>query len=375
MRFLPGILLFMFSLIALIIANSPLGYIHSYIFYEIKIFNNFDLHMIVDDFLMAIFFLGASMEIKKELLYGNLSSFKKASFPIIAAIGGVLAPAAIFMLFNNNTNYIQGIGIPIATDIAFALGVFMLLENKLNPRLKIFLLSLAVVDDLISILVIAVLYPSNINYTYTAIALIITSLIYIINKILKIKNTYLYMVIGLILWYFVYKSGVHATISGVLLGLAMPLKKNLDHSISNLSNFFILPIFAFVNTAVVINTNIDFREGIPLIKGIIFGLIIGKPLGIMLFTYIATKLHITQKPKNTTWLSIFNVSVIASIGFTMSIFVSEIAFSNSIEAVNIAKISILISVLISICLSYIVTISLSLYKKQFKLSYLTKYGK
>lgn len=372
MRCLPGVLLVISSLISLIIANSPFGYIHNYFFNGIKIFNNFTVHMIIDDFLMAIFFLGASLEIKKELLYGNLSSFKKASFPIIAAIGGVLVPAIIFILFNNNTMYIEGVGIPIATDIAFALGIFMLLEDRLNPRLKIFLLSLAVVDDLISIIVIAVLYPSNVSYMHITIAILITAIIYIMNKMLKVKKTYVYMILGLFLWYFVYKSGVHSTISGVLLGLAMPLKRNLDHSISNLSNFVILPLFAFANTAIRLNTNIDFDKGSTLIQGIIFGLVIGKPLGIMLFTYIATKLHITQKPKNTSWLSIFNVSVLASIGFTMSIFVAEIAFSNSNEIIDIAKISILISLVISTGVSYIITFAVSLLKKSLRLSYITK---
>jgi NhaA family Na+:H+ antiporter len=375
MRCLPGILLVISSLIALIIVNSPLGYFHNYFFDEIKVFNNFTIKMIVDDFLMAIFFLGVSLEIKKELLYGNLSSFKKASFPIIAATGGVLVPAVIFILFNKGTVYIEGLGIPIATDIAFAVGIFMLLENRLNHRLKIFLLSLAVVDDLISIIVIAVVYPSNISYIYITIAIIITAIIYVINKVFKVKKTYIYMILGLILWYFVHKSGVHSTISGVLLGLAMPLKRNLDHSISNLSNYFILPLFAFANTAIKLNTNIDFDKGSTLIQGIIYGLVIGKPLGIMLFTYIATKLHITQKPKNTSWLSIFNVAVLASIGFTMSIFVAEIAFTNSDNIIDIAKISILISLVISVGVSYVTTFAVDLLKKTLRLSYIIKSGK
>lgn len=372
MRCLPGILLVVFSLIALIVANSPFGYIHNYFFNEIKIFNDFNVHMIVNDFLMAIFFLGASLEIKKEVLYGNLSSFKKASFPIIAAIGGVLVPAIIFIIFNNNTIYIEGVGIPIATDIAFAIGIFMMLENRLNHRLKIFLLSLAVVDDLISIMVIGVLYPSNIDIKYVLIAALTTVIIYIMNKVFKIKKTYIYMILGLFLWYFVHKSGIHSTISGVLLGLVMPLNRNLEHNISNLSSFFILPLFALSNTAIKLNTNINFVEGSTLIQGIIFGLVIGKPLGIMLFTYIATKLHITQKPKNASWLSIFNVAVLASIGFTMSIFVSEIAFSNSSEITDIAKISILISLVISIGLSYIITIVVDSLKRSLRLSYITK---
>jgi Na+:H+ antiporter, NhaA family len=372
MRCLPGILLVVFSVIALIVANSPFGYIHNYFFNEIKIFNDFTVHMIINDFLMAIFFLGASLEIKKEVLYGNLSSFKKASFPIIAAIGGVLVPAIIFILFNNNTTYIEGVGIPIATDIAFAIGIFMMLENRLNYRLKIFLLSLAVVDDLISIIVIGALYPSNIDIKYVLVAALTTVIIYIINKGFKVKNTYLYMILGLFLWYFVQKSGVHSTISGVLLGLVMPLNRNLEHNISNLSSFFILPLFALSNTAIKLNTNINFAEGSTLIQGIIFGLVIGKPLGIMLFTYIATKLHITQKPKNTSWLSIFNVAVLASIGFTMSIFVSEIAFSNSSEITDMAKISILISLVISIGLSYIITIVVDSLKRALRLSYITR---
>jgi len=349
-------------------ANSPLGYVQYDIINDIKIFNYLTLHMFVDDFLMAVFFLGVTLEIKKEILYGNLSSLRKTSFPIIAAIGGVLVPAVIFAFFNRGTQYIDGIGIPIATDIAFAIGLFMLLGNRLNQRLRIFLLSMAVVDDLISIIVIGAVYPTSINYSYIKIAILITIITYILNSLFKIKSTCIYIITGLFLWYFVYKSGVHSTISGVLLGLSMSVNSNLEHKVSNLSNLLILPLFAFVNTAIRLNTHIDFNEGSTLIQGIIFGLVIGKPLGIMLFTYIATKLNITQKPRNTSWLSIFNVSILSSIGFTMSMFIAEIAFNTSYESAYISKISILISSIISICVSYIATIAVDLVKKTIKLS-------
>lgn len=320
--------------------------------------------MLVNDFLMAVFFLLVGLEIKHEILHGNLSSLKKASFPIIGAIGGVLVPAIIFLVFNANTEFSHGIGVPISTDIAFAVGVFMMLKSKMNPSLKIFLLSLAVVDDLISILVIGVLYSSNINTMFLALSAITLAILFIMNK-KEVNKSMPYLLVGLVLWFFIYSSGIHATISGVLVALTIPSKKfknsnhslleNLEHKLTPLCNYFILPLFALVNTAISLNVNIDFTASSTLILGIVFGLVIGKPLGIMLFTWLATKLHITEKPNNASWTSVFSVSLLAGIGFTMSIFVSEIAFSYSHELISVAKISILVASLMSVIGTYIIS--------------------
>lgn len=321
--------------------------------------------MLVNDFLMAIFFLLVGLEIKQEVLYGNLSSIKKASFPIISAIGGVLVPAIIFLLFNHNTEFSVGVGIPISTDIAFAVGVFMMLKNKINPTLKIFLLSLAVVDDLISILAIGILYSSNIEYPYLLVSILLIGILVVINKVFKVNKTAPYLLIGILVWYFVYSSGVHATISGVFIAMTIPShrpNKNtnstlevLEHKLSPICNFIILPLFALVNTSITFDSGLSFVSVDKLVCGVVVGLVVGKPLGIMLFSFIATKLHLTEKPDDSSWSEVFCVSLLAGIGFTMSIFVSEIAFVDYPELVNISKISILGASLISMLFTFVFT--------------------
>lgn len=328
--------------------------------------------MIVNDLLMAIFFLYVGLEIKHEMLYGNLSSFKKASFPIISAFGGVLVPAIIFLLFNGSNEFSNGVGIPISTDIAFAVGIFMIMKNKIDPKLKIFLLSLAVVDDLISILVIGLLYSSDISIIYLSLALITFCILLIMNKKLKIDSLLPYLIVGVFLWLFVYASGVHATISGVLLAITIPctskdrskisLAKLLEHKLTPLCNLVILPLFALVNTAITFNVNINISSVTNLMLGIIVGLSVGKPLGIISFSFIATKLNITEKPDNTSWTSLLCVSTLAGIGFTMSIFVSEIAFLGNNEIIDIAKISILVASLLSIISTCTIVTILDIYK-------------
>jgi NhaA family Na+:H+ antiporter len=320
--------------------------------------------MIVNDFFMAIFFLLVGLEIKHEILHGHLSSFKKAAFPIIAALGGVLVPAIIFTIFNHGTLFEHGIGVPISTDIAFAIGIFMMLKNKMNPSLKIFLLALAIVDDLISILVIGILYSSNINFEFLSLAAVIMFVLILMNKKIKVNKATPYMLIALVLWFCIYKSGIHATISGVLLAFAIPTKvlknekesvsQKLEHKLNPLCNLFILPLFALVNTAISLSIDIDLASPNTLIVGIVLGLVIGKPLGIMLFTFIATKLGIIERPETATWGSIFSVSLLAGIGFTMAIFIAEIAFEATPEYISIAKISILGASILSIISTYIV---------------------
>lgn len=353
----------MVTAISVLIANSNLKGFYDEIFHHINLVGNFNLHAIVNDFFMAIFFLYVGLEIKKEMLEGSLSSFKKASFPVIASLGGVIVPAIIFMIINRNTRYLPGVGVAISTDIAFAIGIFMIFKSRLNSNLKIFLLSLAVVDDLISILAIVFLYSAKINIQALLISLGILLILVFINKILKVDNIYVYLFVGLFLWYFVYSSGIHATISGVLLAATIPSRKTngeestadkLEHRLSKLSNLVILPLFAFANTSITLNLNVNVADASNLVMGIICGLVIGKPLGVVLFSFIATKLHIAEKPEKASWISIIEVALLTGIGFTMSIFVSESAFSYDENVINLAKISILTASMTSVIFTQMV---------------------
>jgi len=354
---------------ALFIYNTNLKYVYDYILNDIYILNNFSIHMFINEFLMSIFFLVAGLEIKYEILHGNLSSLKKASFPVFASIGGVIVPALIFIVINRNSPFLSSFCIPISTDIAFAVGIFTLFSNKFNPELKVFLLSLAVVDDLISIAFIAIIYSLDINFPYLIISFIILSILVIGNKIFKVESITYYLISGVCLWYFIHLSGVHSTISGILLAITIPsksysCKKSALHRLQSLlvpiNSLFIIPLFAFANTGISLTYNIDLSIAKPLYIGIILGLSIGKPLGIMLFCYFGNLFKIIEKPKNISWISIFFVSIIAGIGFTMSIFVSELAFIHNLTVVNIAKMAILISASISIIVSFI-TISVYIY--------------
>lgn len=353
---LTSILLVSATILALIMSNTGLREEYNYVFNDIKIFGEFNLHLLINDFLMAIFFLVVGCEIKYEILHGHLSSVKKAAFPVIAACGGVALPAIIFLMSNYNTRFSNGIGIPISTDIAFAVGVFMVLKNKLDPSLKVFLLSLAVVDDLISILVIGIAYSSDINLVGIIGAIGVMCILIYMNKILKVKKAMPYMVVGIALWFFVYISKIHSTISGVLLAMCLPANsdnsdksvlENVNDNLSPLCNYLILPLFAFSNTGINLSANVNYSELKTLIKGIMGGLIIGKPLGIMMFSYIGVKLHLIEKPKDTTWSSLLQVAILAGIGFTMSIFVTEIAFSGNQDIIDASKICILVSGVLS----------------------------
>ena len=353
---LTSILLVSATILALIMSNTGLREEYHYVFNDIKIFGEFNLHLLINDLLMAIFFLVVGCEIKYEILHGHLSSVKKAAFPVVAACGGVALPAIIFLMSNYNTRFSNGIGIPISTDIAFAVGVFMVLKNKLDPSLKVFLLSLAVVDDLISILVIGIAYSSDINLVGIIGAIGVMCILIYMNKILKVKKAMPYMVVGIALWFFVYISKIHSTISGVLLAMCLPANsdnsdksvlENVNDNLSPLCNYLILPLFAFSNTGINLSANVNYSELKTLIKGIMGGLIIGKPLGIMLFSYIGVKLHLIENPKDTTWSSLLQVAILAGIGFTMSIFVTEIAFSGNQDIIDASKICILVSGVLS----------------------------
>ena len=357
---LTSIFLLIATIFALFIYNTPLKNMYDYILNDIYVVNEFSIHMFINEFLMSIFFLVAGLEIKSEILYGNLSSLKKASFPVFASIGGVIVPALIFILINKNSQFLSGLCIPISTDIAFAVGIFILFSNKFNPALKVFLLSLAVVDDLISIAFIAIVYSLDINFTYLIISFAIFITLIIANKLFKIESIIYYLISGLCLWYFVHLSGLHYKIRGIILEIRKSTLDRLQCILVPINSLFIIPLFAFANTGISLTYNIDLSSAKPLYMGIILGLSVGKPLGIMLFCYLGDLFKFTEKPKNISWLAIFFVSLIAGIGFTMSIFISELAFIHNLTLVNIAKMAILISASISIAASFL-TISIYIY--------------
>lgn len=371
---ITSVFLLVSTISALLIYNSSLKDMYEYILKDMYIVNEFSIHMFINEFLMSIFFLVAGLEIKSEILHGNLSSLKKASFPVFASIGGVIVPALIFILINRNSPFLNGFCIPISTDIAFAVGIFILFSSKFNPALKVFLLSLAVVDDLISIAFIAIVYSLDINFIYLIISFAILITLIIANKIFKIESIIYYLISGLCLWYFVHLSGIHSTISGIILAIAIPSKSytcrkstldRLQCLLVPINSLFIIPLFAFANTGISFTYNIDLTSAKPLYMGIILGLSVGKPLGIMLFCYLGNLFKFTEKPKNISWLAIFFVSLIAGIGFTMSIFMSELAFINNQTLINISKMAILISASLSIITSFI-TISIYIYVYKLK---------
>lgn len=326
----PGVLLLSATIIALIIANNHFS-VKGY--NDILHFNfmGLSIHHWVNDVLMAIFFLGIGLEIKKELIIGNLANIKSAAFPVFAAIGGMILPAILYSLVTINTEFIHGFGIPMATDIAFAVGVLTLLGKRVPVELKIFLLTLAVVDDLGAIIVIALFYSKGIVFLNLLFAAIVLVALFIINK-LGVKNIFIYMVGGVLLWYFVFHSGIHATIAGVLLAFTIPLRTDniatsplvrIEHSIAPFSAFFIMPIFALANAGVTLSSNFEFNA---LSIAIMIGLISGKPAGIFLFTFAATKFNLAKKPASVSWDEIFAIGIIAGIGFTMSIFIASLTF-------------------------------------------------
>ncbi|VYT67891.1 Na+/H+ antiporter NhaA [Clostridium tertium] len=355
---LPGLLLLIATIFALIIANSPFKVLYENIFHHIEILPGFNLHKFINDFLMAIFFLVVGCEIKMEVIRGHLSDVKRASFPVIAAIGGVTIPAIIFFILNRNTPYAGGVGVPISTDIAFAIGAFMIFKNKLSKSLKIFLLTLAVVDDLISIAVIGIFYSSGVKLMPLALGAITFILLLSLRKIDKKERITPYFILGFILWLCIYASGIHATISGVLLAITLPISKcdkdtlqctliRIEHVLAPYANLIILPLFAFSNTAINMNISSIPEGALKVSLGIIIGLVVGKPLGILLFTSVLSKFRVIEKPRDVKWYDIMCVGMLAGIGFTMSIFVSEIAFAGNDDILNIVKMSILLAAIIT----------------------------
>lgn len=361
-----GILLILCVFLSLIIANtsSAEGF-QNFLDTNIgtELFHlNYSLSVWINDGLMAIFFLLVGLEIKRELVEGELSDIKKASLPIFAAIGGMLIPALIFIAFNHSTDYKNGWAIPMATDIAFSLAIISLLGKSVPNSLKIFLSALAIVDDLGAIIVIALFYTDSIDWLSLGICGGITLLLVILNK-LKVTKINFYLVPGLFLWYFMHHSGIHATIAGVILAFTIPTNVS-DTEISPLEkleqqlhipvSFFIMPIFALANTNITFQAEVLDHFVSPLSLGIIFGLFAGKVLGINLFSFLAIGFKLGELPAFSAWKEMIGVGFLAGIGFTMSIFVSLLAFPESIENQDISKISILFASVLSGFVGFII---------------------
>lgn len=326
---------------------------------EIQFFSsNFKVDNIINDGLMAVFFLLVGLEIKRELAQGELSSTKKALLPLFAALGGMVIPVLIHFSLNNNTSTSSGLAIPMATDIAFAIGILSLVGKKAGLQLKILLTALAIIDDLGAILVIAIFYGNDIASNYLLISLAIFVVLLVLN-LMNIRFILLYIILGIFLWYFILMSGIHPTIAGVLLAFTIPLKKhkkksvaiNLEHFLNKPVAYFILPIFAAANTAFIIGGN--FSETIISNNslGIILGLVLGKPLGIFLFCYIFIKIGLAKKSNSTSWTDIIKVGFLGGIGFTMSIFISILAFGSSYH-LDESKIAIILASLISAVIGF-----------------------
>jgi NhaA family Na+:H+ antiporter len=401
---LSGIILFFSALSAVFMANSIYEELYNFIIHSPIILTVNDIVIqtsakhIINDILMTIFFLLTGLEIKREMLYGQLVSLKAALFPIIGAIGGMIVPSIIYISFNYDSGYIQGFGVPMATDIAFALGILLLLGNRIALELKLFLITLAIVDDIGSVIIIAIFYSEPASLNIYLLILFTLSILFILNK-QRINSLIPYIIIAMILWYLLHHAGIHASITGVILAFFIPgsshitplsfikrirfrlnyfenLENNkitpdfdtkqlnildvighsyknvqspmlrLEHMLIPLSSFVVLPLFAFFNAGVNFSTE-SFSFLHPVTLGIVFGLLIGKPLGIFGSVYIAHKLHIAAKPLTLRWLDIALISVLGGIGFTMSIFIGEIAFFDNIQIISIAKIAVLLSSLIA----------------------------
>jgi len=355
-----GILLVFCVLISLMIANSSASV--GFQSFLDQSWGPYSVSVWINDGLMAVFFLLVGLEIKRELLDGELSNFKNASLPIFAAIGGMLVPAVIFTLFNHGTEYSKGWAIPMATDIAFSLAIISMLGKSVPSAVKVFLAALAIVDDLGAIVVIAIFYTDEIHWNYLLYSGIIVAILAVLN-FLKVKKHIFYLIPGCALWYFMHHSGIHATIAGVILAFCIPASKadneeaspleKLEHFLHIPVSYAIMPIFALVNT------NITFKEGMVdglfsnFGYGIVFGLILGKLIGINLFSFIAIKLKISSLPDKSRWVHMIGAGLLAGIGFTMSIFIALLSYKDNQDLQDSAKFAILTASVLAGFLGYL----------------------
>ncbi|HET8829214.1 MAG TPA: Na+/H+ antiporter NhaA [Pelobium sp.] len=350
-----GLLLILCVIISLIIANSPLGqgfadFLALNLGYENSVIQlKYPIILWINDGLMAIFFLMVGLEIKRELVEGELSTIKQASFPIIAALGGMLIPALIYFAIDHSADTGHGWGIPMATDIAFAIAILSILGSRVPTSLKIFLTALAIVDDLGAILVIALFYSKEIHLDYLGYAGIVLAVLIAFNYF-GIKKIYFYIIPGILMWYLIHHSGIHATIAGVLTAFTLPTNdtakvsplERLEHILVKPVNFLIMPIFAIANTNIRFESEMLFNVTSSVSLAIICGLLIGKPLGILSFSWLAVKLKISKLPLETRWSQILGLGLLGGIGFTMSIFIALLSF-NEVEYQTQAKFAILIA--------------------------------
>lgn len=346
-----GIVLIICTVFSLVAANTL--WQHSYIEFWHTNIGGHSLEHWINDGLMTIFFLLIGLELEREIYQGELSSIKNALLPVAGALGGMLFPAGFFLLFNYGTATQDGAGIPMATDIAFSLGILALLGKRVPVSLKIFLTALAVIDDLGSIIVIAVFYSNDLSFLNLGIALGAFGLLLVLNR-LKVHNLLPYIAGGIIMWYFMLQSGVHATISGVLLAFAIPFGDGSENSISyKLQHFLhrpvafgIMPLFALANTAIIINGDWYKHLTEPISAGIFAGLVAGKPVGITLFSFLAVVAGLCTLPGDMKWKHVIGAGMIAGIGFTMSIFITHLAFDDA-AIINNAKFIVLLASLAS----------------------------
>ncbi|MFM6954075.1 MAG: Na+/H+ antiporter NhaA [Sphingobacteriaceae bacterium] len=359
-----GILLSACVILSLVLANSSLAHSFSNLLKVNWGFQLLGLNLVYDtttwinDGLMAIFFLLVGLEIKRELLEGELSSIKKATLPVFAALGGMLAPAAIFLLINLGKATQHGWGIPMATDIAFALAIVAALGKRVPTSIKIFLAALAIVDDLGAIVVIALFYSSNLDSTYLAYAGGILAVLATLNYF-GVKRLIFYLVPGIFLWYVVHHSGIHATISGVLLACFIPTNpvketsplEKLEHLLLKPVNLLIMPLFALANTNIQFDMSMLAGITSPIGLGIILGLVFGKPIGVVLFSWISVKFGWSSLPSGTNWKHVAGLGMLAGIGFTMSTFIALLSFKN-LEFQLEAKFCILVASLLAATIGY-----------------------
>ena len=369
-----GLVLLIAAIIALAISNSIFSELYfstleQYLFIGI---NNFGLklsvHHWINDLLMAIFFFFVTLEIKREFVEGELSNLKKALLPIIGAVGGMVVPALFYIYINfGNSETLNGWAIPSATDIAFSLGILSLLGSRVPISLKIFLTALAIIDDLGAILIIAFFYSGDLSVSYLSLILISYIFLLVLNKF-GIKTFLPYLIVGAFMWFFTYKSGIHATIAGVLLASTIPhrikdkdfsLLIKLEHAISPYVAFIIMPIFAFANAGVSLKglSLTSLMQPVPL--GILLGLFVGKQVGVMIFSFVAVKTQVAQMPDNSSWLSLYGVSVLTGIGFTMSLFVGNLAFIENVQYIDGVKIGVLAGSLLSTLFGYFILLLVS----------------
>ncbi|GGZ25481.1 MULTISPECIES: Na+/H+ antiporter NhaA [Shewanella] len=362
-----GILLLIAVALAMVLANSPLagvyqGFLDTPMQLRLGALDiNKPLLLWINDGLMALFFLLIGLEVKRELLEGALSSVSKASLPTFAAIGGMLVPAAVYLLFNANDPVTQGgWAIPAATDIAFALGIMALLGNRVPVALKVFLLALAIIDDLGVIVIIALFYSSDLSMISLVIAAAAVIGLIILNR-RGVTALGAYGVLGAILWVAVLKSGVHATLAGVIIAFCIPLRdkqggspsEHLEHTLHPWSTFLILPVFAFANAGVALGGMSLESLVSPVPLGIALGLLLGKPIGVVLFSFIAVKLRLAELPEGIAWRHIIPVAVMCGIGFTMSMFIASLAFEHGgVVYSDLARLGILIGSMLAAVVGY-----------------------